>query len=275
MNRLAGVLMSAGAALLVVSIGGEAEAQVCPSGYRWSGIAGRCIRSCPPGSYYSYVTGRCRRRTRYYRKCGPGRYWSHAQRRCMRYRRCGRGFYFSYSENRCKPLRRTCSFGQYYDSYARRCRSRCRPGWRWTGSRCVASRPVSRCGPGWRWSNYYRRCVRLAGHVNRTCPSGSSWNGYRCVSWRRCPPGQYYSSRFGRCRNRVSTCPYGYRYRPGWGCQRICPSGWYFSDGSCKRAARTCPSSQFYSYSLRRCVNRCRTGWYWSYRARRCKPASW
>ena len=142
---------------------------------------------------------------------------------------------------------------------------------RWSGVRCVPRIQARVCPAGWRFSNYYNKCVRRVG----TCPSGRKWNGYRCVAWRHCRPGYYWSVGRRMCKPKVKACPHGYRYRAGWGCQRVCASGWYFSGGRCLKTARACPQSKFWSNALRRCVKRCRPGLYWSYRFRRCKPLTW
>ena len=68
----------------------------------------------------------------------------------------------------------------------------------------------------------------------------------------------------------------GYKYRPGWGCQRICPAGWYYAAGTCKKAgSHRCPANMFYSYELSRCVRKCGAGSYGSVSERRCKPRHW
>ncbi|MCA9672336.1 MAG: hypothetical protein KC503_42370 [Myxococcales bacterium] len=139
--------------------------------------------------------------------------------------------------------------------------------------RCVrfAGR-VRTCSPGWRWSGYYRRCIR---HVAHTCPAGTVWNGFRCRSWQTCPAGYYYSTYYKSCRARVTTCPYGYRYRAGWGCRRMCPVGWYFSGGRCFKATMACPPGQHYDYARRGCRPSCGPGRYWSYRRNRCRRRRW
>jgi len=251
----------------------KAEAQSCPPGYRWSMVQRRCLKRCSPGFYFSYVDGRCKRRGRTFRKCPTGWYWNSMSRRCIKSQRCPTGFYYSYRDARCirRTQARTCPYGFRYDIYSRRCVKRCPLGWTWSGSRCV--KPVSRaCPTGYRFDTYYRRCVRVN---RRVCPSGTSWNGYRCASWKRCATGYYWSNASRRCKPKVTNCPYGYRYRAGWGCQRICPSGWYFSGGSCRKSARTCPEGQFYSAFRRRCVTRCGRGYYWNYRTHRCQRLSW
>jgi len=101
------------------------------------------------------------------------------------------------------------------------------------------------------------------------------FDGTGCVSWRTCPPGSYWSSAFGECRARVRNCPYGYSFRPGYGCMPTCPAGWYYSGGSCRKPAQACPDSMFYSYGLRRCVRKCGLGQYWDYKIRACRGRSW
>jgi hypothetical protein len=109
----------------------------------------------------------------------------------------------------------------------------------------------------------------------RRCGPGTRWNGWECVGWRRCDPGFYWSSYYKECRPKVRSCPFGYRYRAGWGCAPICPSGWYFSGGRCHKVARRCPSNKFYSHALGRCVRKCGPGFYWSFRKQRCKRRHW
>ncbi len=240
----------------------------CPAGHHWSGLQRRCLRSCRAGWYYSYVTGSCRRRGRYYRACPAGAYWNHSLRRCITRRTCPPGHFYSYALGRCKRLRTHCAYGWRYSPYKRRCVPRCSAGWGWNGTSCLP--PARKCGRGWRWNAYYKRCVR-----NRVCPAGTSWNGYRCVSWRRCAPGHYWSIAQRRCRPKVASCPFGYRYRPGWGCVRRCGAGWHWAANRCVRNARACPAGRFWSAARRRCVPNCRPGTYWSYRRHRCVRSRW
>lgn len=279
LGRLLPATLGLSVVMLLASVQ-TAEAQNCPAGYRWSHIARRCLKRCGPGYYFSYSRGRCIRRGRRYRTCPRGSYYSSSQHRCIRVRKCSPGWYYSYALRRCKRLRQRCGPGYYYNVYTRACKPRCVGNWRWNGSRCVPRaatvNPITtrRCGPGWRYSNYYRRCVRRA---VRKCAAGWRWNGYRCRPWRKCSAGYYWSSFYKSCRPRVTKCPYGYRYRPGWGCQRRCAAGWRFTGGRCQKVIKrhACPGSMFYSYSLRRCVKRCGPGFYWSYRHRRCKRRRW
>jgi len=177
MTMLKAALIAAGALVLLPTLSSEAEAQVCPSGYRWDSSQGVCVQGCPSGYYFSYLTGRCRLRGTYYRRCGSGYYFSYAQRRCVRYRRCPTGFYYNYRLARCERAARNCGYGYYWNYYSRRCIKRCPSGWTWTGSRCRANRPA--CGAGMRWNG--RVCVSTV-RVAPSCPLGSDWNGYRCVS---------------------------------------------------------------------------------------------
>lgn len=240
----------------------------CPGGYYWSAIQRRCIKSCPPGSFFSYVTGRCRRRGRHWRQCPSGTYWSHTRRNCISYRSCPIGHFWSYSLGRCQRLTTNCSYGWRYSPYSRTCVRRCPAGWSWDGANC--NKPASACAAGWHWSAYYNGCVRTRG-----CPSGTSWDGYRCVAWRRCQAGYYWSSHFKSCRPKVTSCPYGYRYRPGWGCVLRCGSGWHWAGNRCVRDARACPAGTFYSAWRKRCISNCGAGLRWSYRKRRCVRRSW
>ena len=266
-------LLLAAAVLTVATFTLESRAEAqdyCPPGWVWSPAMSSCRKPCPAGFYFNRVTGHCTKRGRLYRRCAAGSYWNHSMRRCVRTTRCPPGFYYNYAIRSCRKLKQNCSYGWRWDAYRNTCVQRCPLTWRWNGVRCV--KPAQRCGPGWRWSAYYSRCVRLA---SQTCPNGMSWNGYRCVSWRRCPPGHYWSSHRSRCMPKMKTCPHGYRYRPGWGCQQICAAGWYFSAGRCIKSVSACPQNKFWSQALRRCVNRCGAGSYWSYRLRRCKPLTW
>jgi hypothetical protein len=164
------VALAAAAALCVLAFAPSAEAQMCPSGYRWSSWSRRCVPSCPSGYYYSYVSGRCRLRERDWRSCPSGYYWSYSLHRCKRYRRCPSGYFYSYRYARCRRLARTCPFGSYWNAYTRRCASRCPTGYRYTGTRCV--RLASSCGYGYNWNGV--RCVRI-------CPSHTYYRGGRCV----------------------------------------------------------------------------------------------
>ncbi|MCK5798055.1 MAG: hypothetical protein KAI47_12755, partial [Deltaproteobacteria bacterium] len=124
-----------------------AEAQACPSSYRWSAYGHRCVRRCAPTQYYSYRDGRCLTRTRRYRACPQNHYWNSASHRCVRRAVCRRGSYYNYRDGRCRPLRVRCSAGSYYDAIRQRCQSRCPAGWRWTGRRCQST-----CAPGQRYA---------------------------------------------------------------------------------------------------------------------------
>lgn len=250
----------------------SAIAQRCPPQHRWDEMARRCVRACPPDAYFDHRTGECQPRSRHFRRCPPGAYYSSVRHRCVRRLHCRPGFAYDAGRHACVRLARRCPPDHYYDFGRHRCAHRCPGGWRWTGSRCVAPGRRRRCAAGWSWNGYYHRCVR---RVVAHCRPGWTWNGFRCVRWRRCPPNQYYSNRFHRCRPRIRNCPYGYRYRPGWGCQRRCAAGWHFAGGRCMRSTHRCPGSKFYSVALHRCVNRCRPGWYWDYKRRRCLRASW
>ncbi|MCA9673009.1 MAG: hypothetical protein KC503_45770 [Myxococcales bacterium] len=214
-----------------------AEAGRCPPGFRR--IGRRCVRRATRRTTIRRSTRRVIVR------CRPGYHRVGAS--CVPNRRVGGVVH----------RRAACGAGFYRNAFGRCVRFRGR---------------VRTCAPGWRWSGYYRRCVR---RVTHTCPPGTVWNGYRCRRWTTCPSGYYYSAYYKRCRPRVTNCPYGYRYRPGWGCQRLCPVGWYYSGGRCNKAATTCPAGQFYSYFLKRCRSRCGAGFYWSFRAHRCKPRRW
>jgi hypothetical protein len=300
LGRLLPATLGLSVVMLLASVQ-TAEAQNCPAGYRWSHVARRCLKRCGAGSYYSYSTGRCIRRGRRYKRCARGWYYSASRRRCIQVRRCSPGWFYSYTEMRCKRLKKRCGPGYFYSFSQRRCKPRCvgtwrwngsrcvpratvnprrcRPGWRWNGMRCVPPGAVvapiaRRCGTGWYWSSYYNRCVRRR---VTSCPPGSRWNGYRCRRWRKCSAGYYWSAFYKSCRPRVKKCPYGYRYRPGWGCQRMCASGWRFIGGRCQKVVKrhACPGSMRYSFGLRRCVKRCGGGYYWSYRHRRCKRRRW
>ncbi len=265
------LLATAGLMVATFALEGRARAQdYCPPGWVWSPAMSSCRKPCPRGHYFNRVTGRCRKRSTHYRKCAPGTYWNYSMRRCVRTKRCPPGWFYKYSIGKCRKLKSNCRYGWRWNTYSNSCVRRCPLTWRWNGARCI--RPGRKCGRGWRWSAYYSRCVRKH---RRTCPAGTSWNGYRCVAWRRCPPNHYWSVSRRTCRPKVKTCPHGYRYRAGWGCQRICASGWYFSNGRCIKSVRSCPQNKFWSHSMRRCVKRCGRGLYWSYRHRRCKPLTW
>ena len=271
--RLKGLLLGvAVATLAMIGIARESEAQVCPSGWRWSRFQSRCIKRCPPNMYFSHVDGQCRLRGRHYKKCGPGYFWSYSRRMCLQHQQCGPGRFFDYTAGRCRRQRTACAPGSQWSPYQRRCISRCPTNWVWNGSTCVAPQPVVQCGPGSRWDPTYRRCVAV--NVQR-CPPGTSWNGYRCRPWRQCPPNHYWSTMSKSCRPRVKNCPQGYNYRPGWGCQRICPPGHYYQNGRCLKPARSCPPSMFYNAHFNRCVKRCGPGTYWSYSKHRCKRRRW
>ncbi len=163
-----------------------AEAQ-CPNGYRWSGYERRCLRTCRPGQYFNFVTGRCHRRSARYRICARGWYWSSVRRRCVRRATCSVGHYYNYSQNRCVRLVKRCGYGHYYDVYSRTCRPRCPAGWRWSGSRCLAS-----CPPGHRFDARAGRCIS-----SRACPVGTHWNGRVCAAAPACPRGMHFNGR--RC----------------------------------------------------------------------------